>query len=85
MDQSALRQCELLLALSYAYRALTARDTSGTALTQAEHYHAEQARAWARITVRYDVDGDGRVDDDALTAAKPATIWLGSTKRSPWQ
>jgi len=85
VDQSALRQCELLLALSYAYRALTARDTSGTALTQAEHYHAEQARAWARITVRYDADGDGMVDSVDLTPAKPATIWLGSTQRSPWQ
>lgn len=85
VDQPSLRQCELLLALSYAYRALAARDTSGTALQQAEHYHASAERSWSRVTVRYDLDDDGRIDDAQRTAARPACVWLGSTRRSPWQ
>ena len=84
VDQAALRQAELLLALSYAYRALASRDTSGTAREQAEHYHAEGGRAWNRVTVRLDLDGDGAIDSTDLTAARPASVWLGSTGRGTW-
>jgi hypothetical protein len=84
VDQASLRQAELMLALSYAYRALASRDTSGTARDQAEHYHAEAGRAWNRVTIRYDLDGDGSIDSGELTAARPATIWLGSTGRGWW-
>ena len=84
VDQAALRQAELLLALSYAYRALASRDTSGTARDQAEHYHAESRRAWAAVTVRYDLDDDGAIEGDSRTAVKPAAVWLGSTGRSSW-
>ncbi len=84
VDQAALRQAELMLALSNAYRALASRDTSGTARDQAEHYHAEAGRSWNRVTVRYDLDGDGAIDSTDLTAARPASVWLGSTGRGTW-
>jgi hypothetical protein len=84
VDQAALRQAELLLALSYAYRALASRDTSGTARDQAEHYHAESRRSWAAVTVRYDLDDDGAIEGDERTAVKPASVWLGSTSRPAW-
>jgi hypothetical protein len=84
VDQAALRQAELMLALSYAYRALASRDTSGTARDQADHYMGEAGRSWNRVTVRYDLDGDGGIDSTELTAARPASIWLGSTGRGAW-
>ena len=84
VDQPSLRQAELLLALSYAYRALAARDTSGTAAEQAQHYAKEAYHAWNRVTIRYDTDGNGTVDDTRRTNARPSSVWLGSTGRGGW-
>ena len=66
------------------YLDASSRDTSGTAREQAEHYHAEGGRAWNRVTVRLDLDGDGAIDSTDLTAARPASVWLGSTGRGTW-
>ena len=84
VSQNALARVELLTALRMVFEALssTGRESFG----EKARIYSEQARAaWRTTTLRYDLDGDGRVDaDDQRRSARPSTVWLGSTRRTTW-
>jgi len=75
IDAASLREPEILLALALVHEALAIR--GGPQLTErAMLYRQQYESAYGKISLRYDRDDDGDVDEQRSTAG---ALWLGST------
>lgn len=76
LSPSSLREPHLLLAGARIHDALASR---GNPVMQdrAMQLHAQWEASWGRVSMDYDEDGDGRVDDSERRLAAESSVWLG--------